>query len=134
MYDGVRLAVQLLDRESTVAIGFQDGHHALVVGCHRDRGRAVPVDISHLGVAHAAELSTEVGFPKGLDVSGLAWVMAKQDNVLPIAGTTRLANLKTNVASMDLTLDAADMSLLDQLADQVQGTRYNEQGMTLLNG
>jgi len=64
----------------------------------------------------------------------LAWVMAKQNNVLPIAGTTRLANLKTNVASMDLTLDAADMSLLDQLADQVQGTRYNEQGMTLLNG
>jgi len=54
--------------------------------------------------------------------------------VLPIAGTTRLANLKTNVASMDLTLNTADMSQLDQLADQVQGSRYNDQGMMLLNG
>ena len=64
----------------------------------------------------------------------LAWVMAKQDNVLPIAGTTRLANLKTNLAAMDLHLAADDLSQLDQLADRVLGTRYNDQGMTLLNG
>ena len=60
----------------------------------------------------------------------LAWVMAKQENLLPIAGTTRLANLKTNIASMALSLSAKDLLLLDSLADKVQGTRYNEQGMT----
>ncbi|MCZ6504284.1 MAG: aldo/keto reductase [Gammaproteobacteria bacterium] len=93
------------------------------------------------GDAYAANLAlveqiTSMADTKGVTPAevALAWVMVKQDNVLPIAGTTRLANLKTNIASMDLTLDAADMSLLDQLADQVQGTRYNEQGMTLLNG
>ena len=82
------------------------------------------------GEAYAANLAlveqiTGMADSKGVTPAevALAWVMAKQDNVLPIAGTTRLANLKTNVASMELTLDAADMSLLDQLADQVQGTR-----------
>ncbi len=64
----------------------------------------------------------------------LAWVMAKQTGVLPIAGTTRLANLEKNVASMTLTLSADEMQTLELLADKVQGTRYNEQGMTLLNG
>lgn len=63
----------------------------------------------------------------------LSWVIAKQDNVLPIAGTTKLANLKTNLAAMDLHLDADTIASLDTLADQVQGTRYNEQGMTVVN-
>jgi aryl-alcohol dehydrogenase-like predicted oxidoreductase len=54
--------------------------------------------------------------------------------VLPIPGTTRLANLKANISAMDLSLDDADVAALDRLADQVQGTRYNERGMALLNG
>jgi aryl-alcohol dehydrogenase-like predicted oxidoreductase len=63
----------------------------------------------------------------------LAWVIAKQENVLPIAGTTKLTNLKTNLAAMDLALSSEVMSTLDELADQVEGTRYNEQGMTIVN-
>ncbi|HIG39357.1 MAG: aldo/keto reductase [bacterium] len=93
------------------------------------------------GEAYAANLAlveqlTKMAEAKGVTAAevALAWVMGKQDNVLPIAGTTRLTNLKTNVASMDLTLDPVDMSLLDLLADQVRGTRYNEQGMAMLNG
>lgn len=93
------------------------------------------------GDAYPANLALVEQIKSLADASGitpaevaLAWVMAKQDNVLPIAGTTRLANLKTNIASMDLTLEAADMAQLDQLADQVHGARYNVQGMTLLNG
>lgn len=92
------------------------------------------------GDAYAANLALvdkilELG--QSLSVSAaeiaLAWVMAKQDNVLPIAGTTKLANLKTNLASMELTLDSDVMATLDALADQVVGTRYNEQGMTIVN-
>ncbi len=63
----------------------------------------------------------------------LAWVIAKQDNVLPIAGTTKLANLKTNIAAMELSLDTQTIAALDALADQVEGTRYNEAGMTVVN-
>ena len=74
---------------------------------------------------------------KSLDISAaeiaLAWVVAKQDNVLPIAGTTKLANLKTNLASMELTLSADVTASLDELADQVEGTRYNAQGMQVVN-
>ncbi len=93
------------------------------------------------GDAYAANLAlveqiTSIADSKGVTPAeiALAWVMAKQDNILPIAGTTRLANLRTTVASMDLSLESADMAQLDQLANQVQGTRYNEQGMAMLDG
>ncbi len=64
----------------------------------------------------------------------LAWLLGKSSSVLPIPGTTRLANLKANISAMDLSLDDADVAALDRLADQVKGTRYNERGMALLNG
>ena len=64
----------------------------------------------------------------------LAWVMQKSEIVLPIAGTTRLENLKVNIGSQDLVLNADEINQLDKLADRVQGTRYNEQGMVRLNG
>ncbi len=64
----------------------------------------------------------------------LAWVIARQENVLLIPGTTKLTNLKSNLAAMTLTLDDKELTILDQLADMVQGTRYNEQGMAMLNG
>ena len=59
--------------------------------------------------------------------------MAKQDNVFTIAGTTKLANLKTNLGSMELTLTVDVIAALDALADQVQGARYNKEGMTIVN-
>jgi len=92
------------------------------------------------GDAYAANLALVdkiLNLGKDLGVSAaeiaLAWVIAKQDNVLPIAGTTKLANLRTNLAAMELTLSAEVMDTLDALADQVEGTRYNEQGMTIVN-
>tara|TARA_B100000795_G_scaffold254870_1_gene226101 strand:- start:1174 stop:2163 length:990 start_codon:yes stop_codon:yes gene_type:complete len=92
------------------------------------------------GDAYAANLALVdkiLDLGKSLELSAaeiaLAWVMTKQDNVLPIAGTTKLANLKTNLASMELTLSVDVIATLDALADQVEGTRYNEQGMTVVN-
>ncbi len=92
------------------------------------------------GEAYAANLALVdqiLSLATALNVSAaevaLAWVMAKQENVLPIVGTTKLANLKTNLAATELTLDAHAMTTLDQLADQVQGSRYNEQGMAIVN-
>jgi hypothetical protein len=34
---------------------------------------------------------------------------------------------------MDLTLSVDVIATLNTLADQVEGTRYNEQGMTIVN-
>ena len=92
------------------------------------------------GDAYAANLALVdkiLDLAKSMDVSAaevaLAWIIAKQGNVLPIAGTTKLANLRTNIAAMDLQLDANAIDTLDALADLVEGTRYNAQGMTIVN-
>ena len=92
------------------------------------------------GDAYAANLPLVdkiLDLGKSLGVSAaeiaLAWIMARQDNVFPIAGTTKLANLKTNLTSMELTLNVDVNAKLNALADQVEGARYNEQGMMIIN-
>ena len=92
------------------------------------------------GDAYAANLALVdkiLDLCKSLGVSAaeiaLAWIMARQDNVFPIAGTTKLANLKTNLTSMELTLNVDVIAKLNALADQVEGARYNEQGMMIIN-
>jgi aryl-alcohol dehydrogenase-like predicted oxidoreductase len=46
----------------------------------------------------------------------LAWVMAQGDDVVPIPGTKRRTYLEENVGASDVTLDAADLRRLDELA------------------
>jgi aryl-alcohol dehydrogenase-like predicted oxidoreductase len=43
----------------------------------------------------------------------LAWLLHRSANVLLIPGTTSIGHLEENVAVADITLDAADMELLD---------------------
>jgi aryl-alcohol dehydrogenase-like predicted oxidoreductase len=64
----------------------------------------------------------------------LAWVLGRGENIVTIPGTTKLANLKSNLASADVKLDAADVSSLNALAAKVKGERYDEAGMKSLNG
>jgi len=59
----------------------------------------------------------------------LAWVLAKAPTAHVIPGTTKIDNLRTNLGAADVTLSGDDLARLDALADRVQGTRYNEQGM-----
>lgn len=63
----------------------------------------------------------------------LAWVLAAKPNVVTIPGTTRLANLKSNLAAADIALSADETAGLDALAAKVAGARYDERGMTLVN-
>jgi aryl-alcohol dehydrogenase-like predicted oxidoreductase len=44
--------------------------------------------------------------------------------VVPIPGTKRVTWLEQNVGSLDVTLDADDLAVLDPLATQVVGSRY----------
>jgi aryl-alcohol dehydrogenase-like predicted oxidoreductase len=58
----------------------------------------------------------------------LAWVYAQQQRlgvpVAPIPGTKRVKWLEQNVAALDVTLSADELSVLDPLGAQVTGARY----------
>ncbi len=54
----------------------------------------------------------------------LAWVLEQGDHVVAIPGTTRLANLKTNLGALDCRLTEENRATLNELADQVLGDRY----------
>ncbi len=66
----------------------------------------------------------------------LAWVLAQDDNVVPIPGTKRRKYLEENVAATELTLSRA---VLDELAavfpsGAAAGQRYPDNMMKALNG
>ncbi|MFN2451648.1 MAG: aldo/keto reductase [Candidatus Dormibacteria bacterium] len=58
----------------------------------------------------------------------LAWVYAQAGRlgipVVPIPGTKRVRWLEENVAALEVSLDAAELELLEPLAQQVAGARY----------
>jgi len=54
----------------------------------------------------------------------LAWVLDQGDHVVAIPGTTKLANLQTNLGSLDCRLTDANRTTLNALADRVLGGRY----------
>ncbi len=66
----------------------------------------------------------------------LAWVLAQGDDLVPIPGTRRTANLEENVAALAVTLSADDLATIDEVAPSgvAAGERYNEAGMKLLHG
>ena len=53
----------------------------------------------------------------------LAWAIAQGSTVIPIPGTRKLQRLEENVASSEVTLDAADLATLDGLPE-ARGARY----------
>jgi aryl-alcohol dehydrogenase-like predicted oxidoreductase len=57
----------------------------------------------------------------------LAWLLARDDNILPIPGTTSIAHLEENLSAAGVELDAALMDELDSIINRhtVIGTRYN---------
>lgn len=63
----------------------------------------------------------------------LSWVLGRSERVVTIPGTTRLENLKTNLAAAEVDLGAEERGRLDALAARVQGERYDENGMRLVN-
>jgi aryl-alcohol dehydrogenase-like predicted oxidoreductase len=64
----------------------------------------------------------------------LAWVLSRGDHVITIPGTSKLDNLKVNLGAYDIALADDELKKLDRLADQVKGDRYDERGMSIING
>ncbi|MDF7646938.1 aldo/keto reductase [Pantoea sp. Acro-805] len=65
----------------------------------------------------------------------LAWVLAKGEDIVPIPGASKIANLEQNCAAAALTLHSADIKALDKLfsSENIQGERYNESEFTLVD-
>ncbi|POZ62780.1 aldo/keto reductase [Chromobacterium alticapitis] len=66
----------------------------------------------------------------------LAWLLAQGEDIIPIPGTRKEANLRDNLGALNVALTAEDLAMLDAVfaAGQVSGERYPGMGMTLLNG
>jgi aryl-alcohol dehydrogenase-like predicted oxidoreductase len=69
-----------------------------------------------------AQLAAEVEIAQVADKHGataaqvaLAWLLARYDRMLLIPGTSSLAHLEENVASIDLELDVDDLIALDRV-------------------
>jgi len=65
----------------------------------------------------------------------LAWVLAQDDNLVPIPGTRRVATLEENVAAVDLTLMPDDLARIDAVFPKgaAVGHRYAEAARAALN-
>ncbi len=61
----------------------------------------------------------------------MAWVLAQGQDVVPIHGTWRSANLQENSAAAGIELSAAELTALEQAAPAgvAAGERYAPQGM-----
>jgi pyridoxine 4-dehydrogenase len=63
----------------------------------------------------------------------LAWVLAQGNHIVAIPGTTKIANLETNLGALDCRLTEENRAKLNQLADQVLGDRYSPEGMAAVD-
>ncbi|WP_088348914.1 MULTISPECIES: aldo/keto reductase [Rhodomicrobium] len=64
----------------------------------------------------------------------LAWLLGRAENLVVIPGTTRLANLETNLGAAEIVLSLAQIASLDALAANVQGGRYEDAVLKTLGG
>ncbi|NUU05612.1 aldo/keto reductase [Leifsonia sp. C5G2] len=72
-------------------------------------------------VEQVDEVAREAGAAPGQ--VALAWLLSKGDDIAPIPGTTKVANLEQNVAATDLVLTEDQLARLDAIAAPV-GDRY----------
>jgi aryl-alcohol dehydrogenase-like predicted oxidoreductase len=66
----------------------------------------------------------------------LAWVLAKDKNIVPIPGTKRRKYLEENVAALEVKLTAEDRRRIDEIfpTGAAAGLRYPEHMMSTVNG
>ena len=61
----------------------------------------------------------------------LAWVLAQGKDIVPIPGTTKRKNLDENLGALEVSLSAADLARIEELAPRgvAAGERYNQEMM-----
>jgi aryl-alcohol dehydrogenase-like predicted oxidoreductase len=75
-------------------------------------------------VQRVKEMATEKRVTPGQ--IALAWVLARGQDIVPIPGTKRRPYLEENIAAVSVSLSAADLRLLDEIAPKgvAAGERY----------
>ncbi|KEO82481.1 aldo/keto reductase [Tumebacillus flagellatus] len=63
----------------------------------------------------------------------LAWVLAQGDDIVPIPGTTKRANLQDNANAADLVLSPDDLHRINAIAEKTAGQRYGEYALKFTN-
>jgi aryl-alcohol dehydrogenase-like predicted oxidoreductase len=85
----------------------------------------------------AASVIRELGKQKGTTPGqiGLAWLLHKGPNIVPIPGTTRRTHLEDNVGASAVSLSGEEMSRLDAALspENVAGPRYTEKQMATVD-
>jgi aryl-alcohol dehydrogenase-like predicted oxidoreductase len=85
----------------------------------------------------AAEVVREVARSLGVKPGqvAIAWLLHKGPDIVPIPGTKRVKYLEENVAAASISLDAAQMSALDDALapEKISGPRYNPTVMSMID-
>src|SRR6476659_10102082 len=78
----------------------------------------------------------EIAGEHGVKASQLAiaWVLARGEHVVPIPGTKRVRYLEENAAAVELELSAEDLERINEALPEAAGDRYDETGMSTING
>jgi aryl-alcohol dehydrogenase-like predicted oxidoreductase len=65
----------------------------------------------------------------------LAWLLHQGDDIVPIPGTTRVANLEDNIGALGVTLTSRDLERIDAVFPKgvAAGDRYMAGGMAIVN-
>ena len=83
------------------------------------------------------ELLERVAAQKGATPAqiALAWVLAQNEWIVPIPGTTKLHRLDENLAAADLELTPDELEEIDSAASQItaQGARYSEANQRMID-
>ncbi len=84
-------------------------------------------------VDRVKEIATAKGCTTGQ--LALAWLLAQGDDLVPIPGTKRRSYLEENIAAIDLTLTADELTQIDTIMpkDLLIAARYTAQGMATVD-
>jgi aryl-alcohol dehydrogenase-like predicted oxidoreductase len=63
----------------------------------------------------------------------IAWLLSRDDDIVPIPGSTRPERVEENAAAAAIKLSADQIAVLDAVGTAVAGDRYPEGGMRTLN-
>src|SRR5271154_4264130 len=89
----------------------------------------------NLDLVHRVE---QIAKEKGCKPSqlALAWVLAQDENIVPIPGTKRRKYLEENIAALDVELAAEDLRRIEEIfpTGAAAGERYPEHMMKIVNG
>ncbi len=66
----------------------------------------------------------------------IAWLLAQEDFIVPIAGTKKVKYLEENVKALDVKLTQEDLNKINEIAPKgsAAGLRYPEEAMKSVNG